>query len=94
VTALPAPLNVMVLLIGCFGFRIIELLGLHWGDIDWDRMTVFVQRSFTHGVVEETKTQASRATLPVDEPLLAIIKKHRIQTWVAINVLWAANGSH
>jgi integrase len=77
VSSLPAPLNVMVLLIGCFGFRISELLGLHWGDIDWDRMTVFVQRCFTHGVVEETKTKASRATLPVDEALLAIIKKYR-----------------
>jgi integrase len=77
VTSLPAPLNVMVLLIGCFGFRISELLGLHWEDIDWEKMTLYVQRAFTHGVVEPTKTDKSCAYLPVDDELLGIIKTYR-----------------
>lgn len=77
VTALPAPLNVMVLLLGCLGLRISELLGLHWGDIDWDRLTIMIQRSFTHEELGEVKTRASRAKLPLDEVLLSIIKAHR-----------------
>lgn len=75
--SLPTPLNIMVLLLGCFGFRISELIGLHWIDFDWDKMTVFVQRAFTHGELGETKTDKSRARLPVDDVLIEVIKKYR-----------------
>jgi integrase len=77
VTALPVPLNVMVLLLGCLGLRISELLGLHWGDIDWDNFTIMIQRGFSHEELGEVKTQASRAKLPLDEALLGIIKTYR-----------------
>lgn len=77
VSALPAPLDVLVLLIGCFGFRIGEALGLHWADVDWDNLTLMLRRAFTHGEVGEVKTMASRAMLPVDDAVLGIIKAYR-----------------
>ena len=77
VSALPAPINVLVLLIGCFGFRIGEALGLHWADVDWDNLTLMLKRAYTHGEIGEVKTVASRAKLPVDDDILGIIKAYR-----------------
>jgi integrase len=77
VAALPEPLNVMVLLAGCLGLRVGELLALHWSDFDFQDGTVTIQRSYTHEQVEETKTEASRAVLPLDNSLVAILKSHK-----------------
>jgi len=80
VTALPGPpnsLRVLALIIACFGLRISEALGLHWSDIDWENLTVLIQRAFTHETLEDVKTLASCGKLPIDEDLLQIIKTHR-----------------
>lgn len=42
------------------GMRLGELLGLRWGDIDWNSKSVQVQRSFRHGKLTGTKTRKSR----------------------------------
>ena len=80
VSALPSPLNVMVLLDGSLGLRVGELLALHWGDIDWSEKTITIQRSYTHEQLEEVKTAASNAVLPLDDLLLTILKTHQETT--------------
>jgi integrase len=80
VSALPSPLNVMVLLDGALGLRVGELLALHWEDIDWTEKTVTIQRSYTHEQLEEVKTAASNAVLPLDDLLLTILKTHQATT--------------
>jgi integrase len=42
------------------GMRLGELLGLEWGDIDFNGRFIQVQRSFRHGQVTPTKTGKSR----------------------------------
>lgn len=80
VESLPAPVNVMVLVAGALGLRVGELLALHWGDIDWGAGTITIQRSYTHEQLEETKTAASKALLPLDSALLRILEKHKETT--------------
>jgi integrase len=80
VAALPSPLNVMVLLDGSLGLRVGELLALHWGDLDWTEKTITIQRSYTHEQLEEVKTAASNAVLPLDDLLLDVLRKHKETT--------------
>ena len=80
VEALPVPLNLMVLVTGCLGLRVGEVLALHWEDIDWEEKTITIQRSFTHQQIDDVKTEASGAVLPLDETLLHILKEHKETT--------------
>jgi integrase len=80
VTALPSPLNVMVLLAGSLGLRVGELLALHWEDIGWSDKSITIQRSYTHEQLEEVKTEASKAILPLDDALLLVLKTHQQTT--------------
>jgi len=59
----------MVITIACLGLRVCELLGLQWGDIDFEKLTVKVQRSFVEGEIYPTKTEASASELPLDPDL-------------------------
>jgi integrase len=42
------------------GMRLGELLGLHWGDVDWNGKFIKVQRSFKRGRIDKTKTGKDR----------------------------------
>lgn len=49
------------------GMRLGELLGLDWDDIDWERRTVTVRRSFVAGVLDSPKNHRTRHVhLPSD----------------------------
>lgn len=76
---LRAPVNLMVLLAGCLGLRVSEVLSLKWDDINEKNCSILIRRSFTRGKLEEVKTAASMATLPVDKVLLPILKAWRPQ---------------
>jgi integrase len=68
---LSEPYHTMVLVAVCLGLRVSEIIGLQWGDFDWNKMTVLVQRSVVQCEVGETKTEGSFRPLPVDPGLAA-----------------------
>jgi len=74
---LSEPYRSMVLTVGCLGLRVSELLGLQWGDIDLDKLTVKIQRSVVEGRVNETKTEASEGFLPLDSDLAEVLITHK-----------------
>jgi len=76
---LAEPHKTMVLVAGCLGLRISEILGLRWADIDWGTLTVLVQRSVVSGKVYATKTEASLKPLPIDPELAEVLLLHRRQ---------------
>ena len=76
---LSEPHKTMVITIACLGLRVCELLGLQWGDIDFENLTVKVQRSFVEGAIYPTKTEASSSELPLDQDLAAILRNHWAQ---------------
>jgi integrase len=42
------------------GMRLGELIALHWGDIDWNKRNIKVERSYRRGMLNNTKTDKSR----------------------------------
>src|ERR1035441_6539356 len=63
----------MVIIIACLGLRVCELLGLQWGDIDFENLTVKIQRSWVEGEINATKTEASESALPLDPDLAEVL---------------------
>ncbi len=66
---LKEPYKSMVLIAACLGLRVSEIMGLKWGDIDWQNPTILAQRSVVHGQVGETKTEYSCRPVPLDPDL-------------------------
>lgn len=60
------PYYTMVLVDGCLGLRVSELLALMWGDVDWKNLTISIQRSTVGGRIYQTKTKASHRLMPID----------------------------
>ncbi len=83
-TELAEPYHTMVLVAVCLGLRVSEIIGLQWGDFDWENRNVFVQRAVVQTRVGETKTEGSSRPLPLD-PVLAMhlqeLRKH--SSWSA-----------
>jgi integrase len=89
---LAEPYRTMVLVAACLGLRASEIMGLQWGDFNWDDLTVLIRRGVVNGRAGETKTEASRKPLPIDpqlaEPLqrLQKLSLHRdAEDWVFAN---------
>ena len=74
---LTEPYRTIVLVAACLGLRASEIVGLEWGDLNWENLTLLVRRSVVHGRVGETKTEASRLPLLVDPRLADAFKEHR-----------------
>ncbi len=74
---LEEPYKTMVLVAGCLGLRASELMGLQWGDIDWDNLTVFIRRSASGSHIYETKTEQSSKPVPLDPNLAEVLLRHK-----------------
>jgi integrase len=48
-----------------------EIVGLQWGDFNWDDMTVLIQRAVVQCRLGETKTETSSRPLPINPSLAA-----------------------
>ena len=48
---LTEPYRTMVLIAACLGLRASEIIGLQWGDFNWEQLTLLVRRSVVHGRV-------------------------------------------
>jgi integrase len=65
---LPEPYRTMVMVAQCMGLRISEILGLRWGDFDFEAHTFMVQR-LVGGRVDAVKTEYSKDYVPLDPRL-------------------------
>lgn len=77
---LPEPYRTMVLVAVCLGLRVSEIIGLQWGDFDWENRNVFVQRAVVQARVGETKTEGSSSPLPLDPALAMRLQELRRQS--------------
>lgn len=69
----------MVLLLAYTGLRHGEMLGLKWGNIDFDNHTITIDSTRDHYGDRKPKTLNSYRTIPVDEFLLKQLEKY--QKW-------------
>jgi integrase len=59
------------------GLRQSELLGLKWGDIDWQSSRLYVRRALREGRFYDTKSKNSRRVVEVPRTLL-----HALKVWL------------
>ena len=65
----------------CLGLRRGELLGLEWGDVDWNKGQIHIVRNRVvvngKSVVKDPKTATSKRTIDVPARLLEKLKQHQ-----------------
>lgn len=74
------PYRTMVLVAGCLGLRVSEILGLQWGDFDWEHLELKIQRAVVLGQVGRVKTSASKSRMPLDPDLAAVLHDYMLRT--------------
>lgn len=77
---LEEPIRTMCIVAACLGLRASELVGLQWGDFDWESLQVHVQRGFVIGHIDDVKTTNSNKSLPVDAELARVLLDYKKQT--------------
>jgi integrase len=77
---LDEPCRTMVLLDASTGLRVGELLGLKWGDVDFEKLEVNVTRSVVKQIVGPCKTEASQKPIPLDAELAEQLWNWRLNT--------------
>lgn len=76
-TELYEPYRTMVIAAGCLGLRVSELVALQWQDVDFESLLIAIHRSFVRGEINDTKSTASEAVLPLDPVLAELLLRHR-----------------
>lgn len=74
------PVRTAFLIAAVMGMRRGEIFGLKWADIDLDRATLRVRRSFVDGVVGPPKTESSRRGLPIPPPVVEALTTWKDKT--------------
>jgi len=67
------PYRTMVLVAGCLGLRVSEIVGLQWQDFDFAGRMLLIQRSVVHGRVGDVKTEYSQDSVPIDSALIEVL---------------------
>ena len=67
------PYRSMVLLAGCTGLRISEVLGLRWQSIDFERLAMVVTEGWARSQTTKLKSEYSQDELPLDPDVATIL---------------------
>jgi len=71
------PFKTMVTIAMCLGLRVSEILGLRWGDFDWEGLAISIQRAYVLGAEDQVKTTYSERQMPLDPALAEILFRYR-----------------
>jgi len=86
ITGLEGHDKYIVAVLGFTGVRKSEVFGLMWSDIDFQSNTIAVKRQFVQRRIQKTKTDESKATIPMCSELALLLKEWKLQsgsfTWV------------
>ena len=69
--------RVMITVAMFLGLRASELLGLRWEDVDFERRTISIRRSYVGKSVDDTKTPDSEQELPMHDDLIFVLRQWR-----------------
>ncbi len=69
----------MIIIAGVTGFRFSELLGLTWPDVDFDKNTLDVNKTWNYKLKKwgPTKNESSIRKISVDQHSMELLKKHQ-----------------
>jgi integrase len=86
--SLPIMHRTLVLLAAGTGMRISELLGLRWGDIDFNSKKITLNRTWVYGRIEAGKTEESREPVVLGERTGEFLKEWQRETPYAKETDW------
>ena len=72
-TQLREPFHTMVFVAVATGLRVSELLGLKWGDYDFENQEILLSRGIVRQHIGVMKTEASRKPIPLDSAIAAVL---------------------
>lgn len=71
-----------IILIGLTtGMRFSEILALKWSDIDFDKQTISINKSYDHMVskeIKETKSETSNRVISINKDVLSHLKRYKL----------------
>lgn len=76
-TELEEPYRTMVITATCTGLRACEVLALKWMDINFENLTIQIERSVVSKEINDTKTESSEALLPIDPSLGEVLLAYK-----------------
>jgi integrase len=82
------PRRTMVLVAQCLSLRVSEILGLQWGDLNFENRSVLVQRSVVGGRVDDVKTEYSKDDVPLDARLAEALLRWRAASFFPRDTDW------
>ena len=85
---LPMMLRTLVLLAAATGMRISELLGLQWGDIDWEAKIIRINRTWVYGQEGEGKSEESRQPVAIGDRMARLLREWHRETPYAAATDW------
>jgi integrase len=63
----------------CMGLRVSEVLGLKWGDVDWEGRQIVIRQGYVYGKPGDVKTEASQGWMPLDRSLAEKLRQHQLR---------------
>jgi integrase len=66
----------VVLIAGCLGLGVSEIVALQWPDFNFPGSTLLIQRSVVHGRIGDVKTEYSRDSVPLDTAVVEALTLH------------------
>lgn len=78
------PWRTLFIVLAMTGMRAGEILGLQWGDIDFDHSCIHIRRSAWYGKVQSTKSKTSSAPITLPEALASVLSAFKSE--------WKPNG--
>lgn len=85
---LPIMRRTLVLLDAATRIRASELLGLQWGDIDWEAGIIHMNRTWLHGYIGEGKTAESRKPVIIGTLMIEFLREWHRETFYAAATDW------
>ena len=85
---LPMMRRTLVLLAAATGMRISELLGLQWGDFDWNAGTIHMNRTWLYSRVGDGKSEESRKPVTMGKRIAEFLLEWHRETPYAAATDW------
>jgi integrase len=85
---LPIMRRTLVLLAAATGMRISELLGLKWGDIEWEAKIIRINRTWVYGQEGEGKSEESRQPVAIGDRMARLLREWHRETPYAAATDW------
>jgi integrase len=85
---LAEPFRTIAFVSVCFGLRISEALALKWGDVDWLKGKLSIERGIVRQRVNDVKTETSHKAITISQTMIEALKRWKQTTQFSAQEDW------